>query len=111
MQYKMFLLSGLLTAGLFAADTVKRLANSAEVFQEIMEVADRAIPQKLLDKSECIVVVPGMKKGAFFVGGKYAAGLSPAAAHRADGDRRPRSAWRAAVSDCRSAEPKRTSSC
>ena len=75
MQYKMFLLSGLLAAGLFAADTVKRLANSAEVFQEIMEVADRAIPQKLLDKSECIVVVPGMKKGAFFVGGKYGRGF------------------------------------
>jgi len=55
--------------------TDKRLAASAEVFQEIMGVADRAIPQKLLDKAECIVLVPGMKKGALIVGGKYGRGF------------------------------------
>ena len=55
--------------------TDKRLAASAEVFQEIMGVADRAIPQKLLDKAECIVLVPGMKKGPLIVGGKYGRGF------------------------------------
>ena len=63
MQYKMFLLPTLLASSLFAASATVRLASSAEVFQEIMQVADRAIPQKLLDKAECVVIVPGMKKG------------------------------------------------
>ena len=85
----------LLASGLFAADTGKRLTNSAEVFQEIMQMADRAIPQKLLDKAECVIVVPGLLKGAFLVGGKYgrgfvvcrreAAGWGPPAAIRVEG--------------------------
>lgn len=69
-------LAGAAAAGmLLAADTAQRLTSSAAVFQEIMQVADRAIPQKLLDKSECVVVVPGMKKGAILVGGKYGRGF------------------------------------
>ena len=75
MQYKMFLLPTLLATGLFAAGATQRLTNAAEVFQEIMQVADRAIPQKLLDKAECVVIVPGMKKGALFLGGKYGRGF------------------------------------
>ncbi len=75
MQYKMFLLPTLLANSLFAAGATARLASSAEVFQEIMQVADRAIPQKLLDKAECVVIVPGMKKGALFIGGKYGRGF------------------------------------
>ena len=95
MRYKMFSLA-LLTSGLLvAADTSKRLTNSTEVFQEIMQSADRAIPQKLLDKAECIVIVPGLLKGAFVFGGKYgrgfvtcrreAAGWGPPAAIRMEG--------------------------
>ena len=34
----------------------------------------RSIPQDLLNKSECMIVVPGLKKGAFIVGGKYGRG-------------------------------------
>lgn len=75
MRFKMFLL-GVAAAGLLsAADVAQRLTESAEVFQEIMQVADKSIPQKLLDKSECVVVVPGMKKGAIIVGGKYGRGF------------------------------------
>ncbi len=95
MRYKMFSLAFLASCLLLAADTGKRLTVSSEVFQEIMQSADRAIPQTLLDKAECIVIVPGMMKGAFVFGGKYgrgfvtcrraAAGWGPPAAIRIEG--------------------------
>lgn len=56
-------------------DAAKRLDVAADVFREIMDVADRSIPQKLLDKSECVVVVPGLKKGAFIFGAKFGRGF------------------------------------
>lgn len=40
-----------------------------------MQTADKAIPQGLLDRAQCIVVVPGLKKGAFIVGAKYGKGF------------------------------------
>jgi len=53
---------------------VKRLEEAAAVFSEIMATPDKAIPQDLLEKAHCIVIVPGVKKGAFIVGGKYGKG-------------------------------------
>jgi SH3 domain-containing YSC84-like protein 1 len=61
----------------------KRLNASAEVFGEIMDTPDQSIPQDLLNKAECIVVVPGAKKGAFIFGGKYGRGYL--SCRRADG--------------------------
>lgn len=40
-----------------------------------MATSDRGIPQDLLQKAECIVVVPGMKKGAFIVGANFGRGF------------------------------------
>ena len=57
------------------ADEVKRLRRATEVFQEMMKTPDKGIPQDLLDKSECIAVVPGLKKGGLGLGGKYGKGL------------------------------------
>src|SRR5581483_781896 len=37
---------------------------------------DRSIPQDLLDKAVCIVLVPGLKKAAFGFGGKYGRGFA-----------------------------------
>jgi lipid-binding SYLF domain-containing protein len=54
----------------------ERLADAAALFSEIMGAPDKSIPQDLLDKSACMVLVPGMKKGAFVVGGKYGRGFS-----------------------------------
>ncbi len=56
-------------------DSDKRLAASAEVMTEIMGTRDKSIPQDLLNNAECAIVVPGLKKGAFFVGGKYGKGF------------------------------------
>jgi len=60
---------------LHAADAEDRVRDSASVLTEIMSVKDRSIPQDLLDKAECAIVIPGLKKGAFFVGAKYGRGF------------------------------------
>jgi lipid-binding SYLF domain-containing protein len=56
-------------------DDVERLQNAAQVFQEIMQAPDKGVPQPLLDKAECVVIVPGVKKGAFGIGMKYGRGF------------------------------------
>ena len=53
---------------------VDRLNDASAVLREIMETPDQAIPQELLDRSECAVVVPGVKKAAFIVGARYGKG-------------------------------------
>src|SRR6266702_1985582 len=56
--------------------TAERLDDSAELFSEIMGTPDRSIPQDLLEKAHCIVLVPGLKKAAFGFGGKYGRGFA-----------------------------------
>lgn len=58
-----------------APDAPKRLDDAADVLSDIMSAPDKGIPQDLLAKSECIVIVPGLKKGAFIVGAKYGKGF------------------------------------
>ena len=55
--------------------TLHRLDDASDVVSEIMQTPDKGIPQDLLDHSQCIVIVPGLKKGAFIVGGKYGKGF------------------------------------
>src|SRR5579872_3543072 len=66
-----------LAAALLGAesDAPKRLQAAAGAFKEVMDVPDKAIPQDLLNKSQCVVVVPGLKKGAFIIGAKYGKGF------------------------------------
>ena len=52
----------------------QRLQNSVDVFKEIMATPDKSIPKELLDGSQCIVIVPAMKEGAFIFGAKYGKG-------------------------------------
>jgi len=61
---------------LMAADNepAKRLDGAASVFSEIMAAPDRGIPQDLIEKAHCIVIVPDLKTAAFVVGGKYGKG-------------------------------------
>ncbi len=55
-------------------DTDERLANAAKAFDEIMAAPDKGIPGSVLNKAECVVVVPSMKKGGFIVGGSFGRG-------------------------------------
>jgi lipid-binding SYLF domain-containing protein len=61
---------------LLAADNepAKRLDDAAAVFSEIMAAPDKGIPQELIEKAHCIVIVPDLKTVAFGVGGKYGKG-------------------------------------
>src|SRR5215469_15505528 len=52
----------------------ERVKESGEVLKEILNIPDD-IPQDLLDKAECIVVLPSVKKGAFGIGGSYGRGV------------------------------------
>jgi SH3 domain-containing YSC84-like protein 1 len=56
-----------------AAD--ERLDLSATVLEEIMSAGDASIPTDLFRKAECVVIVPGLKQGAFVVGAKYGRGF------------------------------------
>jgi lipid-binding SYLF domain-containing protein len=51
----------------------ERLQNSGQVMKEVVDVPDN-IPQKLLDKADCVIVVPSVLKAAFIVGGSYGRG-------------------------------------
>ena len=55
-------------------EPVRRLEASATVFSEIMGTPDKGIPRALLERAHCIVIVPGLKKGAFVVGAQYGKG-------------------------------------
>ena len=65
-----------LSGGLLLADkaTDERLANAAKAFDEIMSAPDKGIPGEVLSKAACVVVVPGMKKGGFIIGGSFGRG-------------------------------------
>ena len=69
---------------LFAADTAQeRLADATNVFNEIMAVPDKAVPQELLETAHCIIIVPGMKQAAFGVGAKWGRGYAVCRQNRA----------------------------
>jgi lipid-binding SYLF domain-containing protein len=52
----------------------KRLSEAAAVFSEVMATPDKGIPQDLLEKAHCVVIVPSVKTAAFVFGGKYGKG-------------------------------------
>jgi lipid-binding SYLF domain-containing protein len=53
----------------------ERLKESYTVMKEILGTPDKGIPRDLLDKSECVVVFPSVKKAAFIVGASYGRGV------------------------------------
>lgn len=52
----------------------ERVKDSGDVLKEILNIPDD-IPQDLLDKAECVVILPSVKKGAIGIGGSYGRGL------------------------------------
>ncbi|MGH9466532.1 MAG: lipid-binding SYLF domain-containing protein [Terriglobales bacterium] len=58
------------------ADDNARLQAAALVFQQVMATPDHAIPQEILEHANCIVIIPGMKKGAFMFGANYGKGIA-----------------------------------
>jgi lipid-binding SYLF domain-containing protein len=60
----------------FAETAQERLKEATQIFQDIMATPDKGIPQEILERAHCMVIVPGMKSGAFIVGGKYGRGFA-----------------------------------
>ena len=80
-----------------------RLRTSSTVLNELMSTPDKGIPEELLSKAQRIVIVPGLKKAAFAVGGEYGRGFAVCrnnggwggpAAVRFSGRKLRRSNWR-----------------
>jgi SH3 domain-containing YSC84-like protein 1 len=85
---KLVIVAGLaFTTSLLAIDRApaKRLGEAAAVLSEVMAAPDKGIPQDLLDKSHCIVIVPSLKTAAFIVGGKYGKGYLSCRNHGGEG--------------------------
>lgn len=61
-------------SSIYAETSTARLNDSAVALTEIMGAPDGGVPLDLLEKAQCIVIVPGLKKGAFVFGGKYGRG-------------------------------------
>src|SRR6202045_5422413 len=72
-----FLAAVLLVPSAFAAKDDKeqeRVKDAGEVLKEILNIPDD-IPHDLLDKAECVIILPSVKKGAFGIGGSYGRGV------------------------------------
>jgi lipid-binding SYLF domain-containing protein len=64
--------------GLFAekeSSAADRLNASTEVIRDMTHEGDKGIPQDLLNKSKCVLIVPNMKKAGFIFGAKYGRGF------------------------------------
>jgi lipid-binding SYLF domain-containing protein len=73
-------IAGTMSSAAYAADReIKvddRLDASADTLVDMMHAADKGIPQDLMNKAHCVVVVPGMKKAGFIFGAKYGRGFA-----------------------------------
>ena len=70
------ILTIVLACPVFAAEKTreqKRLEASGQVFKEIMDIPD-GIPKDLLNKAECVIVIPSVLKFAIGVGGDFGRG-------------------------------------
>jgi lipid-binding SYLF domain-containing protein len=72
---------------LLAADTnrkaadIKRLDAATTVLIEMMHAKDGGIPADLMQRAECVGVIPGAKRAGFIVGGNYGKGILTCRVH------------------------------
>ena len=80
-----FAVAGCISTVAFAADReIKvddRLDASADALTDMMRAADKGIPQDLIEKARCVVVLPGMKKAGFILGAEYGRGFAVCRRH------------------------------
>ena len=56
-------------------DAVDRCTEAGRLLDEIMAVPETSIPHALLAKAHCVALIPGVKKVAFVIGGRYGKGV------------------------------------
>jgi lipid-binding SYLF domain-containing protein len=72
-----FAVAAALAPAVFAeTEADKRLDAAADLVTDMMNASDKGVPQDLLNKSQCVVLVPGLKKAGFIVGAKYGRGFA-----------------------------------
>ena len=71
------ILASLMTTAAFSQEQTpdKRLEHAAKSLQAIQS-SEKPIPAILLNKAQCVIVIPGLIKGAFLIGGKYGRGFA-----------------------------------
>ncbi|MFZ0213057.1 MAG: lipid-binding SYLF domain-containing protein [Candidatus Acidiferrales bacterium] len=62
-------------AGSTRHDDISRIMDSTDIFKDIVDAPDSAFPLDLLQSAACVAIIPGEKKVAFIVGGKYGKGI------------------------------------
>jgi lipid-binding SYLF domain-containing protein len=73
----LILITASLPVALNAKDSAaERLDSAADLLTDMMKASDRGVPQDLLNKARCVILVPGLKKAAFLVGAKYGRGFA-----------------------------------
>ena len=77
-MYRTFIVIGLALGVLQAQEQTpdQRLRSAATVLHEILSAPDKGIPEDFLARAQCVMIVPGLKKGAFLVGGEYGRGFA-----------------------------------
>jgi len=66
---------GFVATGFAADGDFKRIHEAGMVLNEIMSAGDKAIPEDLLDRAQCVGIVPNLKRAGFIVGAKYGKGI------------------------------------
>jgi len=73
-------MAGSISTVAFAADRAikvdDRLDASADALTDAMRASDHGIPQDLIDRAHCVVVIPGMKKAGFIFGAEEGRGFA-----------------------------------
>ena len=68
--------AAMMVAPAFAQKTAsERLKAATEDINEMMNASDKGVPLDLLNKAQCMVVIPNLKKAGFIVGGEYGKGF------------------------------------
>jgi SH3 domain-containing YSC84-like protein 1 len=70
--------AAVLTTGLWAQEETPdhRMRSAASVFHEMISAPDKGIPRDLLEKAQCVIIVPGLKKAGFVFGADYGKGYA-----------------------------------
>jgi lipid-binding SYLF domain-containing protein len=78
MNWKLTAVAGLVATMCFGQEETpdRRLRHAADALRDIMAAPDKGIPRDLLERSRCVIVIPGMKKGAFVFGADYGRGYA-----------------------------------
>jgi lipid-binding SYLF domain-containing protein len=66
-------------------EVADRVVDAAAVLKDIMDTPDKSIPKDLLDKCQCVAVIPSMKKAGFIFGGSYGKGVIACRTDNGDG--------------------------